>query len=156
MGGSKTKAFLRARLFARNQAYLFLITGARAGLGVLLLAIVRQYRGCAEIGGAISSAFMHGCSAGTQYGAFPALIQRPAFSSTVYCITAFEPHREHLPCSLSVSTRKQSRHSNASDGCSMGLINVPAISTSFRVGDKQLEGFPLVPANTDFCGRGVL
>jgi hypothetical protein len=77
----------------------------------------------------------------------PALIQRPAFSSTMYGITAFEPHRVHLPCSLSVSTRKQSRHSNASDGCLMGLINGSAISTSFQVGDKQLEGFPLVPAN---------
>jgi len=100
---------------------------------VLPLVIVRQYRGCWEIRGTLSSAFMHGCLEGTQYGASPTLIQRPAFSSTEYCITAFEPHREHLPCSLSVSTRKQSKHSNASDGCSMGLINVPAISTSFRV-----------------------
>lgn len=126
----KSSTFLHA-----NQAYLFLITGADAGFRVLLLAMVRQYWGCSEIRRLLSAAFTCICSATTRNGAFPALLQRPAFSRTMYGITAFELHRAHLPCSLSLSTRKQSRHSNASGGCSIGLINGWAISTSFRVGE---------------------
>lgn len=125
----RRKTPLRIRLSPANQAYRFLITGPRAGFDVLLLAFVRQCRGCSERR-VPSAAFTCGCSVETQYDAPATLIRRPGSSSTMYCITAFEPHRAHLPCSLSVATRKQSRHSNASGGCSVGLINVSAISTS--------------------------
>lgn len=118
-----------------NQADLLLMSGVGAGFGVLLFVIVRQRRRCSERRGVLSPAFMCSSSVETRNGAFPVLIPRPAFLSTICGITALESHREHLPCTLSLSTRKQSRHSNASDRCSIGLINGWAISTSFRVGD---------------------
>ena len=148
----RRKTPLRIRLLHANQAYRFFGIGARAGFGVLLLAVVRQCRGCSEKRAVASAAFTCGCSVETKYGAPATLIRRPDFSSIMYGITAFESHRAHLPCSLSVSTRKQSRHSNASDGCSMGLINVSAISTSFRV-RLQTRGFPLIAANPSLLLR---
>ena len=100
----------------------------------MFLASVRQCRGCSKTRRLLSPAFMCSCSTVTRNGAFPILIPRPAFLSIICGITALESHRAHLPCTLSSATRKQSRHSNASGGCSIGL-NGWAISTSFRVGD---------------------
>jgi hypothetical protein len=38
----------------------------------------------------------------------------------------------------------------------MGLINGPAISTSFRVGDKQLEGFSVGSSESLLLRLGAL
>lgn len=147
----KSSTFLHA-----NQAYLFLITGADAGFGALPLAIVRQSRGCSEMCGVPVLVLMCGCWLDTKYGPSATLTQRPAFSRSMYGITAFELHRAHLPCSLSLSTRKQSRHSNASGGCSIGLINGWAISTSFRVGETTGKLSVFQRISIYFWGLGVL
>jgi hypothetical protein len=65
-GEQNQEASLRTRFFYVNQAYLFLIAGARAGFGVLFLAIVRQCGGCSGIRRVLSAAFMCGCSLETQ------------------------------------------------------------------------------------------
>lgn len=97
-----------------HHAQLFSTASARTG--ALRLVLVRARRGCSGTKVLFCSPFAYGSSVGTQYRASPTLIQRPTFSSTMNCITASEPHRGHLPCSLSVPTSEQSRHSNSSVG----------------------------------------
>ena len=58
-----------------GQAYLFLFTGECACIGVLLLAFVRQCRGCSEKRGVLSAAFLSADEVETQYGVSPILIQ---------------------------------------------------------------------------------
>jgi hypothetical protein len=58
-----------------TQAYLFLFTGTGSGFGVLLLAFVRQCRGCSEKREVLSAAFKSAGEVETQYGVSPILIQ---------------------------------------------------------------------------------
>src|SRR6476661_6215233 len=97
-----------------DQAHLFSTANARTG--ALRLTLVRERCGFSGMRTALGPPSSYGSSLGTQNRTSLTLIQRPTFSSTINCITAFDPHRGHLPCSLSLVTIEQSRHSNSSDG----------------------------------------
>src|SRR5579859_7205340 len=97
-----------------DQAHLFSTASARTG--ALRLALARERCGFSGMRTTLGPPFSYGRSLGTQNRTSLMLIQRPTFSSTMNCITAFDPHLGHLPCSLSLVTIEQSRHSNSSDG----------------------------------------
>jgi hypothetical protein len=119
---------------AKDQAALFLAAGV--GASVVIFALLLAYLGCSAAKALPGAAFRYCGLLGTQNRLSFTVTQRPIFSSIMNGNTAFESHLGHLPCTLSVPIRKQSRHSNSSEGWEIGLTQGTAIFPSFRIAAK--------------------